>query len=115
MIQEIIDARKAYLNNMPDLVAKAKTMDSTALHEEIAALSVKFGNEFVAHVRTAQEINDWLIAVEEVAGGSYHILKLLLTSALHAALDPYIYAIDHNPDMLKEMQQRAISTWEEEF
>lgn len=112
MHSQIVKARKAYFEKHPFDPNRNALL--TPDEEEPGFVSMKFGYEFLAHVRTDDDVSEWLSAMLEAAG-SHDLVGIMLAHAFIGIIGSIEKLIDSDPGLAERMKQIAVECWEKEF
>lgn len=82
--------------------------------DELAIVSMKFGFEFLAHVRTDDDVDEWISAVMKQAQ-SADVAGIMFAHAFRGISELLPSLIDSNPGLGGVMENLSIDGWEKEF
>ncbi|QNQ90751.1 hypothetical protein GP475_08935 [Corynebacterium poyangense] len=124
MNPEIVEAREKYLAEHPfdpkrnavlgygedGLPAGFLTLPDM---DELSIVAMKFGYEFLAHIRTDEDVDEWLDAVMS-ATKSPELAGILFAHAFRG-IAGILYNIIDKPGLNGVMEKVAIDGWKKEF
>lgn len=125
MKDHIVKAREEYLAKHPfdpsknALLAHDETMMPAGFltlpdMDELSVVAAKFGFEFLAHVRTDDDVDAWLSAVMSQAK-SADVAGIIFAHAFRAIAPVLTSLIDRHPGLGDVMEKIAADGWGKEF
>ncbi|AKN77562.1 hypothetical protein HO100_08580 [Corynebacterium ulcerans] len=81
---------------------------------EMSVVAMKFGYEFLAHVRTDEDVDRWISAVMEQAQ-SADMAGIMFAHAFRGIATILPSLIDKNPGLREVMEKIATDGWGKEF
>ncbi len=125
MHSQVVKAREAYFEKHPFDPNKNALLshDETGMPVgfltlpdmgELSIVSMKFGYEFLAHVRTDDDVDSWLGAVMKAAG-SPDLAGIMFAHAFRGISGLLAQLIDSDPGLAEVMRRVAAEGWEKEF
>lgn len=81
---------------------------------EMSVVAMKFGYEFLAHVRTDEDVDEWLSAVMTQAQ-SPEMAGVMFAHTFRGIAGILPHLIDANPGLSEAMQKIAADGWGKEF
>lgn len=82
--------------------------------DEMSVVAMKFGYEFLAHVRTDEDVDEWLSAVMTQAQ-SPEMAGVMFAHAFRGIAGILSNLIDRNPGLSEVMERIAADGWGKEF
>lgn len=81
---------------------------------EMQIVAMKFGYEFLAAVRTDDEVDEWISNISKVAG-SPDLTGIILAHAFRGIAPVVGQIIDQDPGLAQTMQRISAEGWEKTF